>query len=1080
MRLHQAPVSNFGYINSLRTLCPGVSLLIGACLAGVLLPSPSLRAADDINIDGTSYASPAVFGDTTATSTVTFNNNVMVSATAGSTLNLADAFTTINAPGGETITFGSAGNTGTIILRGSASVTGSAQMFLAYGTLQFSSDLILASSGWVVNGTLDLNGWNATLLLVQGTGAIINSSSTLSGISVDVGASSLTFDGTISGAIRLALSGSATGQWTLTNINTYTGGTTVAGTTLEITDLATNIGSGGITLNNGTLFTNQTSGSVTTAGQDLHVGDLSTGTLLTSDSTTANYQNLSGGVSSTVNVGNSVYHAGKIGFSGNNTAFEGTMNVAAGMTVGVFDTDALGSANAQFVLGAGVDPVTLSMESSNAVTLHNTFDLSANDLSITTNPSLNSLASLTLANTLDDGGNGHGLNLLATYVTLQGNNSYTGGTRVINSILVYSQNENLGASVPAITLNNGLLFYDPSGPAGQTLVSNATFNLTGNGVLAATTGNTVVYQGNITGPAGLFLGTTAGGFSNDQGLVVVTGNNSYVGAVIGGLVGVGSNTALGSGDVQLIQGRLQTYGAQHTIHVATDFYQSEGTVFLNASGPGASEHDELVVGGTAYLSLFSGTTTLSVNLLDGYHPTAANPLVVLEAGVVDGTFDQVLLSNGRPAVVTYTSTQILIYQLLFGTTPGLTPNQQAMADNLDNVIPGSSPAMLALINELSPASDTPALAPLLNQLSPQALQVLGHVAFDNTTFATQRLNNHLANLRDGLTGFDASQVTYSDPSLSAPLARIQGRLLAWNPSASGPRSDAGSPLLDARSPGDPVNRFSTFLAGDVIIADAGRNADLSHQDYTTGSVALGGDYRLTHALTVGVQLAYGRTDANLDGLGSEATVDSYSPGIYASYVDGGWYANGSLNYSYDRHEENRNVQIGAITGTNRGSTHGDHTSANFTGGYEFDRKGWKLGVFGGLQYVDLGIDSFTESGPTALTIGSQDAESLRSQLGVTARYALHRGSFTLTPHASVSWQHEFLDDSRGITSQFSGSGAGSFTIFTSDPERDSALINLGLNADITHRLTLFADYLTQVGQADFFAQSVQAGLRIGF
>ncbi len=54
----------------------------------------------------------------------------------------------------------------------------------------------------------------------------------------------------------------------------------------------------------------------------------------------------------------------------------------------------------------------------------------------------------------------------------------------------------------------------------------------------------------------------------------------------------------------------------------------------------------------------------------------------------------------------------------------------------------------------------------------------------------------MANLRDGLTGFDGSQLTINDPSLDSTLSQINGRLLAWNPDATpGLISDAGEPII---------------------------------------------------------------------------------------------------------------------------------------------------------------------------------------------------------------------------------------------------------------------------------------------
>jgi len=60
----------------------------------------------------------------------------------------------------------------------------------------------------------------------------------------------------------------------------------------------------------------------------------------------------------------------------------------------------------------------------------------------------------------------------------------------------------------------------------------------------------------------------------------------------------------------------------------------------------------------------------------------------------------------------------------------------------------------------------------------------------------------------------------------------------------------------------------------------------------TESVTIGADYRFTPNFPRRLD---GRLRAHrlrpLDNFNSSATVDSYSPGIYASYADHGWYAN---------------------------------------------------------------------------------------------------------------------------------------------------------------------------------------------
>ncbi len=606
-------------------------------------------------------------------------------------------------------------------------------------------------------------------------------------------------------------------------------------------------------------------------------------------------------------------------------------------------------------------------------------------------------------------------------------------------------------------------------------------------------------------------GGTAGGTGGSLTLdsadsLTLSGNNTFSGGttVELGTLKVGSSTALGTGDLTVLGGTIRVSGnsTPTDLNVAGDYTQSGGTLRLGIYGGATGDNDTLVVGGNTVT--FGSGSTLKLGFPGGVTTVASNTTYDLvhdadggitgEFGTVQGLKD-FSLAPGQFATLAYTSTDVTLYfRQYLGITPGLTPNQQSVANYIDTLEPTVFTGKIGdLINNIYPlTSNAASLGSALDQLSPQSLQIYSQIAFNNATFNNQQLNNHLANLRDGLTGFDGSQMTYSDASMAPLLSSIQSRLLAWSPASTpGLLSDTSSPLLggvNMTEPKDlksvvnpePVDPWSTFVSGNVILADINHSADIAHQDYTTGSVTLGADYRIDRHFTAGALLAYGHTDADTDHIGSQLTVDSYSPGLFASYVDGGWYGNAMASYGYNSYTSDRNVSIGAISGDNHGATQGNQYNGNLTGGYEFQRGGWKFGPTASVQYVNLGIDSFNESGPTALNISHQNAESFRSQFGIEARYAMRVGSLFLTPHLSASWQHEFLDDSRGITGQFDGVGPGSFTVQTDQPDRDSAFIDAGINVDLNQTITLFADYETEAGGDRFFGESVQAGVKVGF
>ncbi len=87
----------------------------------------------------------------------------------------------------------------------------------------------------------------------------------------------------------------------------------------------------------------------------------------------------------------------------------------------------------------------------------------------------------------------------------------------------------------------------------------------------------------------------------------------------------------------------------------------------------------------------------------------------------------------------------------------------------------------------------------------------------------------------------------------------------------------------------------------------------------------------------------------------------------------------------------------------------------------------------------------------------------------------------LCPHLSAYWQHEFLDESRIVTSGFSGvPAAGTFGTASTAGDQDNALLGAGVDVGINDFLTIFADYGSEVGGPTFFGQSATAGVRVSF
>jgi len=615
--------------------------------------------------------------------------------------------------------------------------------------------------------------------------------------------------------------------------------------------------------------------------------------------------------------------------------------------------------------------------------------------------------------------------------------------------------------------------------------ANIGLGISTNGAIDA--GNSGTISGFSTGIQAFTSGSTS---VTNSGTITVTGT---------GIIGSGSGVAS--------QNVITNSGYIHSTGGAGIFMANAATVIDSGNITSAGDSISVPSGSSVTLSgrpiinntISGGATAASTSTLDFDISVSAAAFAAARAQL-QAEIDAYNAQGGGDMVFTIDS---LTYDISNFAANGITngipnarmysnvPGFSGLGSALDNMpINAASTTILSALGNVSEGGLPDALA----ELSPKNLQVFRHVAFDNNTFYTEQLNNHLANLRDGLTGFDSSALSINTGSMDPALSGIKNHLLAYqSPLAAGLVSDVADPVIGGVDMKDtksmhvvsvPAQRYSTFIAGDVILASADNNAPFQNTQYTTGAVTAGADYRLDEHFTVGALFSYAHSGIDLDYNNSKATVDSYAPGIYASYVDGGWYANGLATYVRNSYTEDRRLDIPGLVGDNHGATDGNQGTGNLTGGYEFQRGAFKFGPVATVEYVHLDINSISEQGPASLNIADQSDDSLRTLIGFEGRFVATvdscYGKWILTPHFSASWQHECLDNSNGITAQFLPAGGGSFATPLDQPERDSAFIDAGLDTQLDKNASVFVDYQVQAGQENFFAQSVQGGVKISF
>src|SRR6202012_4574017 len=109
--------------------------------------------------------------------------------------------------------------------------------------------------------------------------------------------------------------------------------------------------------------------------------------------------------------------------------------------------------------------------------------------------------------------------------------------------------------------------------------------------------------------------------------------------------------------------------------------------------------------------------------------------------------------------------------------------------------------------------------------------------------------------------------------------------------------------------------------------------------------------------------------------GSTASVDTYSPAVYASFSDKGWYANALASYGFSNYDQSRQIKVGAFNSAANSSPSGSQVVANLDGGYDFHRGAFTFGPTLGLGYVHLDVDGYNESGAPGAALDVNENQS---------------------------------------------------------------------------------------------------------
>ncbi len=612
-------------------------------------------------------------------------------------------------------------------------------------------------------------------------------------------------------------------------------------------------------------------------------------------------------------------------------------------------------------------------------------------------------------------------------------------SNTVNSLLFEDESSLDVSNTLTVTSGNFTVIDGRATLTGDEVKTPGDFHKLGEGILVTDVNLNVDGEGTIEAGGLIVNGELATG----SGLVV------YQNALLGGSGVIDGNV--------VNHGILSPGNSPGTLTVIGNHTQTSSSVFLMEIA-GKNDFDRLLVSGTATLA-----GSLAVTPYDGYKLEYGQKFTVVNAGKIVGEFDDVDLSSGlRGRVLLKPRKATLLVAPESYTQVAQTPNQKTTAKALDSFIDadeGDRETVSIALDELK-ASEFP---DAFDQIAPTFYESLARITIEQSNAQGQMLQQRFGALRLGGGGF--RQV-----GLDAPII-TEGKQF--------------KELKETRNIMEPAadNPWGIWVQGNGLFAKNSGLNGVPNFRFDSGGFLLGADYRWNSALATGIYAGYQRIDARYDG-GSRTNVNAARFGAYATLDSGnGFYGNALVGGGYSDYEVRRTIDFGSIDRTARSNPHGGEFSAMLGTGYDWKAGNLTFGPVASGQYTYVNIDGVTEEGARSLNlkVNDQEAHSLRSTLGARIAYCwqINEG-VALVPEGRVTWQHEFLQDSRDIGAALDGGRGPGFNVVTTTPERDAVFAGVGLNLQVGERWNANVYYNADFGRGDFRSQMISGGLNLRF
>jgi outer membrane lipase/esterase len=352
-------------------------------------------------------------------------------------------------------------------------------------------------------------------------------------------------------------------------------------------------------------------------------------------------------------------------------------------------------------------------------------------------------------------------------------------------------------------------------------------------------------------------------------------------------------------------------------------------------------------------------------------------------------------------------------------------------------------------------------------------------------------------------------VTLRNAGVGASVASLYGPGQFSYSTTGGAAGDSDGAVADGR--------LGLFVQGTYGSGDKDPTEFESGYDISDTGVTAGVDYRFSDNGVVGFAVGYNKVDSDFTRdslgapLGGSFDSDGFTGSLFGSWsaYDGFAYIDLIASYGDIDYDSERSIvytvtaPAGVVNGvvlpavdnvnrTARGSTSGETWSLGMSTGLDFDVGAMSIGPQIALNYLDLSVDGFEETGAAELdlTYGRQSAESFQVQLGFDVNYAIGTSAGVFVPYGSAAWINEMIGDQESFQLRYvsdpcarSAPGIAQcsyFDVTADNPDRDFFRWSVGVSAVFANGFGAFLDYTALAGLSTVSYGEATIGLRYQF